>query len=152
MYQVIRKRGLHLAVLLFLIGCNTDQENSNSVYQLKVVFLEGNGLRTDTPVTHGGEKIAKITSLEVEEGGKILAKIEFKPGVKIPLNSRFLLASDFLDTKSIEIVYSGEDSYYHTGSSITGKISTENIFDTSRDAQKLLDSLKRHSDSVLLNL
>lgn len=144
----------YFTVLLVSFGCTSEPEDSNTTYyQLKVIFPEGNGLRSNTLVSYEGREIGKITSLEVDETGKVMTSIEFKDSIKIPLKSKFLITSDFLDTKSIEVLYSREERFYLTGTTVYGKVSTNGeMFDTSSSAQKLLDSLKQYSDSVLHQL
>ncbi|WP_319227198.1 MlaD family protein [Draconibacterium orientale] len=107
--------------LSFLKG--NDIFKQNDYYH--VYYNRVDGLVKSNDVTLNGFKIGQVTDLKFapDNSGRLIVSFAVNSSFKIPVNSTArIISSDIMGTRSIEIVYSGENEMYKSNDTIPGSI------------------------------
>ncbi|WP_321996325.1 MlaD family protein [Draconibacterium orientale] len=107
--------------LSFLKG--NDIFKQNDYYH--VYYNRVDGLIKSNDVTLNGFKIGQVTDLKFapDNSGRLIVSFAVNSSFKIPVNSTArIISSDIMGTRSIEIVYSGENEMYKSNDTIPGSI------------------------------
>ncbi|QIA08103.1 MlaD family protein [Draconibacterium halophilum] len=107
--------------LSFLKG--NDIFNQNDYYH--VYYNRVDGLVKSNEVTLNGFQIGQVTEVKFapDNSGRLIVTFAVNSSFKIPVESTArIISSDIMGTRSIEIVYSGEDEMYQSNDTIQGSI------------------------------
>ncbi|MBM3449435.1 MAG: MCE family protein [Armatimonadetes bacterium] len=115
-----------IAVILFLglfafLGRGLLQEPG---YRLDILFANGEGTAPGAPVTMAGVQIGTIRSISLTADNQVLVVARVRPGVEIPVGSRFLIGSTtLLGGRTVQIVPGTPiRGYYSAGARIRGEV------------------------------
>ena len=89
--------------------------------QLTVAFTYFDDLMTHTKVYSGDKEIGEVVSLTSNKNvDTVFAKINFKPGIKIPVGSRVYIQTYVIGESQIKIDFSNSLKYYNSGDILNG--------------------------------
>jgi len=119
--------------------------------KLTILFDRVDGLETDAKVYQKGIIIGKVTDLHLVDKG-VLADIQFKDNVRIPVDSKFTISTSLLGTTSISVEPSNNKSYLTLKDTIAGHYNDKKLLDDlvsdSAKQQKIQKSLDKIADGV----
>ena len=120
-----------------------------------VVFDRVDGLIESGNVMYQGYKVGNITSLffDNEGSGKFRVKIVLEERLKIPLHSvvKIKQINPLASTSDLEIIFSNETQYYHSGDTLLSGVST-GIMDIVAGLVPQLQQAIGSLDSVLMSV
>ncbi len=145
-----------LLVLIFLF-ITFSCKHTNKYF---VTFEEGEAITERAPVFINGYKVGEIEDIKLTNKYKVLAIVNVKEEVSIPIDSEIIIDGSVLGGRSIKINPGESNTFYSPGDSIEVKTTTtrnfggvENITSFIRNLLVRKDSLnQRTQDSILIEL
>ncbi|MBY0245887.1 MAG: MlaD family protein [Sphingobacteriaceae bacterium] len=115
-------------------------------------YARVDGLAVSKPVLVNGYQIGKISNLELQPDGSILATLKIKSKFELPHNSIATLEStDLLGSKAIVMELGNSKKYALTGDTLTAKIA-KNLVETMLPVQKKVEQIIDKLDVLLGNV
>ena len=110
-----------IAITVLIIGYNflkgKDLFTNTVDYYAKYENI--NGIKVSNAILYNGFNVGKVTALDLNENGEVIATLTLQPNVKIPINSIAKIASqDLLGAKAIVLLFSDARTYYQEGDTL----------------------------------
>ena len=147
-----------IAITVLIIGYNflkgKDLFTNTVDYYAKYENI--NGIKVSNAILYNGFNVGKVTSLDLNENGEVIATLTLQPNVKIPINSIAKIASqDLLGAKAIVLLFSDARTYHQEGDtlqadvemSLSESVNTQ-VLPVKAKAEKLLGTM----DSILITV
>ncbi|MFY8171087.1 MAG: MlaD family protein, partial [Sphingobacteriaceae bacterium] len=147
-----------IAITVLIIGYNflkgKDLFTNTVDYYAKYENI--NGIKVSNAILYNGFNVGKVTALDLNENGEVIATLTLQPNVKIPINSIAKIASqDLLGAKAIVLLFSDARTYYQEGDtlqtevemSLSESVNTQ-VLPVKAKAEKLLGTM----DSILITV
>lgn len=116
-----------ISITLLIIGFNLLKGKSlfTRTQTLYAVYDNVSGLQPANNVQVNGLNIGSVASLQVMDRnvGRILVKLNIKPGIDIPKNSvAQIISADLLGTKAMRIVFGNSTQYARSGDTLASAV------------------------------
>ena len=147
-----------IAITILIIGYNflkgKDLFTNTVDYYAKYENI--NGIKVSNAILYNGFNVGKVTSLDLNEKGEVIATLTLQPDVKIPINTIAKIASqDLLGAKAIVLLFSDARTYHQEGDtlqsdvemSLSESVNTQ-VLPVKAKAEKLLGTM----DSILISV
>jgi phospholipid/cholesterol/gamma-HCH transport system substrate-binding protein len=114
-----------IAITILIIGYNflkgKDLFTNTVDYYAKYENI--NGIKVSNAILYNGFNVGKVTSLDLNEKGEVIATLTLQPDVKIPINSIAKIASqDLLGAKAIVLLFSDARTYHQEGDTLQADV------------------------------
>lgn len=136
--------------LLFLIGCTANKKD------YIIEFDQVDHLRAGNSVILNGMEVGEVTDINLGENHEVLVTVQIDNEVSIPMDSKFILSSDFLGNKSIQIEPGTRSENLNPGSHIMGTHAKTNMDTSTSPLTKIITGIFNNKstkqDSILIEL
>jgi phospholipid/cholesterol/gamma-HCH transport system substrate-binding protein len=146
------------ALTLLVIGYNflKGKDLFTSSNEFVAIYKNVNGIKVSNPVLYNGLAIGRVSDLELDSSGKIVAVFSINEDVNIPDNSIAKITStDLLGSKAVELIIGDSKTYLEDGDTISSGIElslaesvNSQVLPVKAKAEKLLSTM----DSILISV
>jgi phospholipid/cholesterol/gamma-HCH transport system substrate-binding protein len=142
------------AIALLIIGYNFLKGNSifSSETELFAVYTQVDGLGVSKPVLINGFQIGRVSKLELQPDGRIMATLKIKDQYEIPINTIARLEStDLLGGKAIIMVLGNSKEYAKDGYILNTNVE-KSLMESVQPVQKKAELIIAKMDSILTSV
>ena len=147
-----------IAITILIIGYNflKGKELFTNTVDYYAKYENINGIKVSNAILYNGFSVGKVTALDLNENGDVIATLTLQPNVKIPINSIAKIASqDLLGAKAIVLLFSDARTYHQEGDTLQAEVEMSlsesvntQVLPVKAKAEKLLGTM----DSILITV
>lgn len=116
-------------------------------------FERVNGLNIAAPITINGFSVGQVREIEYNyQTNDIYVLLSLNKDLKIPTNSKIIMANELLGAASLVLEMSNEKTYYEVGSEIPSEISGGLMDKVASDMLPAIANMMPKIDSILTNI
>lgn len=156
------KLGILIVVTLTILIWGLSYLKGNDVFKRNdyyfVVYERIDGLVESNKVIMNGYQVGQVYEIAFmpDNSGKLVVKLMMDAKFRIPVNTvAQIISSDIMGTRSIKMLFSGENNYYQSGDTIPGDIESDlkeqvsmQVLPLKNKAEQLLNTI----DSAIVTL